>query len=218
MVKGCRAFHADEPKDPFYRVSQWVLKRCWESGSVLNPPMAAGALGVLAVSWNTGYYRGLAPDFEVVEQFLVNNRSELLELRGRAIPSFEKAQDAAVVGRLFRKLRSILGVEKRSPVTKRVRRTQAHIPAGKVLHMLAPNLLPLWDNNIAREWGCDWSPAYSSDQAYLGFVEVSRDTLSRIAPWRELKRRSRSLRGHVGGLLKVLDEWNYAKFTGGWIR
>lgn len=68
--------------------------------------------------------------------------------------------------------------------------------------------LPLWDDAIAKAYGC-----YSSGNPvgkYLAFMRIARDTVA------DLQETVRSL---LDGKtpLKVLDEYNYARFTKKWV-
>jgi hypothetical protein len=80
------------------------------------------------------------------------------------------------------------------------------VSVAKALHLLAPTFFPLWDDKIAKGYQCHYSCNPSGQ--YLKFMTISKNMVE-------------SLRGKVDArgstLLKVIDEYNYAKFTKGWI-
>lgn len=203
---GCSRYHLADPRDPFYRGPQWLLERAWARH---NPDFAltAAGLGTLAVAWNTGYYRGLQPDFVGLENFLRTHRGQLLRLRRRSIDEYEEATDDPTILRLFRGMRDELSVRKAGS------QTIAHVPTGKVLHLLAPSFLPIWDGSIADRWGCYWKKPADSPLRYRDFLRLCRKALRRLGSWDDLELRCQSLPGHVGGPLKLLDEWNYMTYS-----
>lgn len=81
------------------------------------------------------------------------------------------------------------------------------VAAAKALHLLAPAFFPLWDERIAKAYGCN----YSADpvDAYLRFMQITRCVLIEHAT---------TLAGMQDGKsqLKVLGEYNYARFTKNW--
>jgi hypothetical protein len=79
------------------------------------------------------------------------------------------------------------------------------VAVAKTLHLLAPAFFPLWDDAIAKAYGCYYSEAPA--EAYIRFCRIIRGLAT-------------SLVGVVSGpktLLKQIDEYNYAKFTQEWI-
>ena len=77
---------------------------------------------------------------------------------------------------------------------------------AKALHLLAPDFFPLWDRAIAIAYGCDYSNEPSGK--YLAFCKKMR-ILAEVA---------RCYVSHPEkSLLKLMDEYNYAKYTQRWI-
>lgn len=207
LVHGCKAFHKEDPKDPFYRAPQWLLERVWAPEKGYDLQLSAAAIGILSIAWNTAYYRGQEPDFVVLESFLAENRTELSGLRKRSIDSYEAARDDSTILRLHSELRTALSIESNGM------RRLAHVPAGKVLHLLAPTFLPIWDQYIADAWGCYWNAPVDSNKSYRDFVGLSQTTLLRLGSWEDLVQRCNRIPEHKGGPLKLLDEWNYETFS-----
>ncbi|GAI70151.1 unnamed protein product, partial [marine sediment metagenome] len=86
---------------------------------------------------------------------------------------------------------------KRSPVS-----------VSKCLHLLAPNFFPLWDRKIAQEYKCGY--VKRPNEQYYFFCEKAKHISAIIKDYKECKRSGKSI-------LKLLDEYNYAKYTKGWI-
>src|SRR5207244_13488329 len=85
---------------------------------------------------------------------------------------------------------------------------QSPVAVAKELHLLAPNFLPLWDDKIARAYDCYYN--VHPDQRYVAFAYKMRAL-------------ARQLQEHVPAdfgrtFLKLIDEYNYAKYTKGWIQ
>jgi len=78
---------------------------------------------------------------------------------------------------------------------------------AKALHLLAPRFFPLWDLKIANAYDC----RYSADPAakYLRFLVKIRG-LARTMANVHIEDTSKTV-------VKLIDEYNYARFTKGWI-
>ena len=82
------------------------------------------------------------------------------------------------------------------------------VAVAKALHLLAPGFFPLWDAAIAKAYDCH----YFADPVgkYLTFMRIARDMVADLQ-----ETIHRLLDGKTP--LKVLDEYNYAKFTKEWV-
>lgn len=87
------------------------------------------------------------------------------------------------------------GSSKRSPVS-----------AAKALHALAPAFLPLWDHKIAWKYGCRYEA--NPVGAYIKFCGLMRDFALKASGWHLPADKT---------LLKLIDEFNYSRYTQGWI-
>ena len=72
------------------------------------------------------------------------------------------------------------------------------VGAAKSLHLLAPNFFPLWDRGIATAYGLP-----VSETGYLAMCMTTCSQLRELSPSSAVD-------------LKMLDEYNYAKFTRAW--
>jgi len=80
----------------------------------------------------------------------------------------------------------------------------------KALHLLAPNFFPLWDYQIARAYGCNYhnNPA----ERYIQFMKVMKEFYEQIRNYNISPKYSKDKT-----LLKLIDEYNYSKYTKKWI-
>lgn len=170
----------------------------------------ADALGVLLLTWNQAAYRYGVFDFGRLESFLKAKRAELEKFRFTRLenlPSVDRMGITELWDDLLDALTTASG--SRSPVA-----------AGKPLHLIAPRMFPLWDNKIAAAYGCRLYGAPRSAQKYLRFTEETQAILARLADERALEDIEDQLNTRARfskPILKFIDEYNYARFTYGWI-
>ena len=80
------------------------------------------------------------------------------------------------------------------------------VAVAKTLHLLAPDFFPLWDMEIAKKKGYNYNK--DPDEKYYNFCEDIRKIAEIVSSYPELPNKP---------LLKVIDEYNYSKYTQGWI-
>ncbi|MFQ5804695.1 MAG: hypothetical protein ACE5JQ_17535 [Candidatus Methylomirabilales bacterium] len=195
--RGVLVFRKHEARDAMYRVAAFLVEQFWG-----RPRDLADGVGVLLLTWNQAFYRYGPPDLERFEKFLVRNAVTLQKVRSREISTLSTADDTTVES-LFGSALEALEIPggknkgRRSPVA-----------VAKALHLLAPSFFPLSDAAISRAYSCSYSAAPVAN--YLRFMRLSREMVSdlreRIVPLLDGKTP-----------LKVLDEYNYAKFTKEWV-
>jgi hypothetical protein len=192
---GSDAFRAHEKRDAIYKVSTFLVDYFWG-----DPSQMADALGVLLLVWNNAFYRYGLFDYGALEKVLRANMDGLNKFRKRDIESLNGKDEGpitALFGAFLEGLAIADGKSKgsRSPVS-----------VAKALHLLAPRFFPLWDDRIAKGYRCHYS--HDPSGKYIQFMKIS-------------KAMAEGLRGKVdtreSTLLKVIDEYNYSKFTKGWI-
>ena len=177
------------------KVSTFLVDHFWG-----DPRQMADALGVLLLVWNNAFYRYGLFDYDALESVLRANIDDLNKFRARDIESLREEDEEPIVT-LFKAFLDGLAIAEgkstgfRSPVS-----------VAKALHLLAPGFFPLWDDKIAKGYCCHYS--HDPSEQYLRFMKISKGM-------------AESLRGKVetrgSTLLKVIDEYNYAKLTKKWI-
>jgi hypothetical protein len=193
---GSRAFRSHEKRDAIYKVSTFLVEHFWG-----DPPRMADALGVLLLVWNNAFYRYGLFDYGALEKALQENMAALAEFRARDIATFGEG-DGKAIRRLFETFLDALSI-----ADGKFKGRRSPVGVAKALHLLAPNFFPLWDDKIARGYDC----YYSDDPAgkYLRFMTISKNMAGHLLG--EVRVPSPST------LLKVIDEYNYAKFTKKWV-
>jgi hypothetical protein len=160
----------------------------------------ADAFGVLLLVWNNAFYRFGRFDYAALENALRANMQNLNRFRARDIESLSGEDEITITTLFAAFLDGLARAEGKS------KGSRSPVSVAKAFHLLAPAFFPLWDDKIAKGYQCHYSCNPSGQ--YLKFMKISKGMVA-------------SLRGKVDSrgttLLKVIDEYNYAKFTKGWI-
>lgn len=194
--RGYRAFQAREPRDAMYKTATFLVEHFWG-----KPRDMADGMGVLLLTWNQAFYRYGSFDFALLEEVLRANMPVIERLRPRPIESLTQADEPAIE-QLFMAFLDALRIKE-----GKKKDCKSPVAVAKALHLLAPGFLPLWDDKIARAYGCYYSlqPA----KKYVTFAY-------------QMQAMGRELQGNVPAgcgrtFLKIIDECNYAKYTKGWV-
>jgi hypothetical protein len=189
LEKARTLFEAYEPRDLFYRAATELVSLALEGKTTLS---VAEALAVLLQTWNSQRYRYDhfdAEHFRELEVVVSLHRSTVAAFRLRSIMKFTTGE-FQVISDVFTAFELVLGP----------------VGAAKALHLLAPQFFPLWDRAIAKFYGISLGKAGQNSGGYLQFMTIA---VSQIA----------QLKGNneCSGLLKRIDEFNYCRFTKGWL-
>jgi hypothetical protein len=122
-------------------------------------------------------------------------------LRRRDIQSLARA-DEPTISRLFLAFLDALRIKE-----GKKKNCKSPVAVAKALHLLAPRFLPIWDDKIARAYTCHYKP--NPDRKYVAFAY-------------QMQALARQLQEHVPPdcgrtFLKLIDEYNYAKYTKHWV-
>lgn len=205
LRRGCKAFQEHESRDAMYKISQELIEQHWG-----NAEDTADALGVLLLTWNQAAYRFGAFDYNRLQAFLEAHTVVLnryLAMRLEEVTMLHEPAISQVFSALLDALVTASG--RRSPVG-----------AGKALHLLAPRMFPLWDNKIARRYGCGFTGAPGSAAKYVRFTQRIKDVLAGLAaemPLAQLEAELNAQARFPKPILKFIDEYNYARYTYHWI-
>jgi hypothetical protein len=112
-------------------------------------------------------------------------------VRDRSIESFGPA-DEQTVREVFDDFRAVLGP----------------VGAVKSLHLLAPRYFPLWDNAIAVAYGVGGGSRGTPADRYLRMFRIAQAQVANLGDGELALSRNP---------LKAIDEYNYCRFTKGWI-
>jgi len=197
VLRGSKAFRTNLPREAMYKTATFLVDHHWG-----NAREMADGLGVLLLTWNQAFYRYGQFDFARLERCIKKNMSDLDSLRARNILEFGET-DVHLVRRLFEEFSAALAI--RSGVKEG---TQSPVATAKALHLLARSFLPIWDDKIARGYGCHY--AIDPVGKYLDFLRATQTIAASL---------SKKLQNGAGGrsAIKVIDEYNFARFTRGWV-
>jgi hypothetical protein len=195
VANGSKQFRIHEKRDSMYRVATHLIEEFWG-----QPSWMADSLGVLLLTWNAAFYRYGPLDFDALDHTISDNLRVLSAFRARDISSFT-VEDETPIRSLFSDFSEALKL-----ADEKKKGTKSPVSAAKALHLLAPAFLPLWDDKIANAYDCNY--AKNSEAQYIKFLKRAKD----MAAYLDGKL---DLGGYT--LLKVIDEYNYAKFTKHWI-
>jgi hypothetical protein len=148
---------------------------------------------VLLQTWNRAYYQfhpAKSDHFDRIDSLLDKHSGWLQRVRGRNIDSFS-ASDGSELEAIFPDFEMELGP----------------VGAAKALHLLAPRFLPLWDRAIAVAYGLELGLTGRNGARYVRFANIARAQSARVGG-----------DAIIGiNILKALDEYNYCRFTKGWM-
>lgn len=162
--------------------------------------MARG-IKLLLDSWHRSFYRFGAFNLSLLSECIAQNFQSIVAFNHRAISNLTK-QDENEIRRLFNQFLDALKTGKsRSPVA-----------TAKSLHLLGPDFFPLWDNYIANAYDSLWGNSAFGVFQYIHFFWKIKDMIRAVSKCGCMRNPSPKR-----SLLKLIDEYNYSKFTKRWI-
>jgi hypothetical protein len=199
FIRGIETFERHEKRDAMYKVATFLVLQFWG-----KPSEMADGLGVLLLTWNQAFYRYGGFDFDKLEKCIEENLERLESFRERNITTLSE-NDEQDIERIFNEFMESLQI-----ASGRRQGDKSPVAVAKALHLLAPNFFPLWDYQIARAYGCNYNnnPA----ERYIQFMKVMKEFYEQIRNYNIPPKYSKDKT-----LLKLIDEYNYSKYTKKWI-
>ena len=189
--KGYEAYNEKERSGFVYFEALKTVAENWGDAEL----MARGVQRLIR-SWNRFYANFSLSD---LAHFMGDNIENLNTYKDKHILDLSDADDDRIC-QLFQKLLQALKREADGALSP--------VSVAKAFGLLAPNFLPIWDSTIAYRYDC----MYFSDMAespYLRFcykMKLISERVQHYVPHPDDR-----------ALLKRIDEYNYAKYTMGWI-
>ncbi len=192
FYNGIQEFEKHEKRDAMYKVATFLISHYWG-----KPADMADALGVLLLTWNQAFYRYGVFDFDRLENCITKNLQKLESFRKREIINLSNPDEDEIKD-LFDDLLHALQID-----SGKMRGRKSPVAVAKALHLLAPNFFPLWDDKIAKAYKCYYNnnPA----EKYISFSKIIKERFKDY------------IRDSKKSILKLIDEYNYSKYTKGWI-
>lgn len=195
FYKGVEKFEKHEKREAMYKVAIFLVSHFWG-----KPSNIADGLGVLLLTWNQAFYRYGSFDFNALEKYIAINLQKLEDFRKREIASLTDSDEEDIKA-LFNGFLNVLQID-----SGKMQGRKSPVAVAKALYLLAPNFFPLWDNKIARAYGCYYNN--NSAEKYVSFCKIMKDTSGELRKY---------IRNSQKSLLKLIDEYNYSKYTQEWI-
>jgi hypothetical protein len=196
VEKRYMAFQQREKRDAMYKTATFLVKHFWG-----KPSEMADSLGVLLLTWNQAVYRYGLFDFDKLEKCITSNQDLLDRYRERNILNYLPSDEQSVK-HLFQQFLVALEICEGNKAG-----TKSPVAVSKALHLLSPAFFPLWDGQIAHAYDCYYS--YNPQEKYMQF-------------FRQMKNIAENLQHNISPpigktLLKLIDEYNYARYTKRWV-
>jgi len=185
-----QVFLNNEPRDLFYRAALELVKLARNDHTCLT---LGEAVAVLLQTWNRAFYRYRRfsdEHLQDIEGFIDRYWQTLGSFEERSIESFNRADEPTAMD-LFGDLEKIVGP----------------VGAAKCLHLLAPRFFPLWDREIATAYGLTLQKTGKNGRLYCQFMQITQRQVEALGGEQAIGRNP----------LKALDEYNYCRYTKGWI-
>jgi hypothetical protein len=196
LRRGVEAYGEGEKRDSVYRLTFRLVRESWG-----DFPAMVEALSVFLNSWNATFYvRFGSLDPDLLEQALREKWPLIEAFQGREIVTLS-SEDEPAITEVFERLRNDLGIR----VSNGQVRT-APVSAGKSMHMLVPTFFPIWDQKIAKRYGCEYS--FQPARQYLKFMQIAQEQALALHGKVDCSKKT---------LLKQLDEYNYSLITKPWL-
>jgi len=191
VAKAREVFATHEPRDLFYRAATELVRLALEGNVCLS---LTEAIAVLLQTWNSSFYRYHQKfsnqHFTDLDRLVATHNGTLGAFRQRCMDTLVDSDEDAVLI-LFGDFEKLLGP----------------VGAAKCLHLLAPYFFPLWDRTIASAYDLPLGRMGTNAKRYWEFMRKVRDQALALGP----------KLGDGTNPLKAIDEYNYCKYTKGWM-
>jgi len=195
FCKGIEEFEKRQKRDAMYKVATFIISHFWG-----NPFEMANGLGVLLLTWNQAFYRYGKFNFDKLESCIDINFKELETFRKRRITSLLESDDKDIT-HIFSEFLEALKIESR-----KMQGRKSPVAVSKALHLLAPDFFPIWDQKIAKAYGYNYYK--NPKKKYFLFCRIIKNVADKVEDCVVHSDKT---------LVKLIDEYNFSKYTGGWI-
>jgi hypothetical protein len=223
LIKACQFYSKQENRDYQYPISLNAVQDNFGNSQVM-----ASAIADLLRLWHQYFYR--FGDFSqshikqcIDDKLKIIHMFKSLNIRDLSFKEIEIKN----INELFSGfLNATAGTNSRF-----TRRSPTAV--SKVLNLLAPKCFPLWDKAISLQYDCWWVYSDFGFTEYIKFMRISKQQciglVTRYSRSNNIQNldmaeqkliqdcQSVSNISYRPSLLKLIDEYNYAKFTKGWI-
>ncbi len=195
FILGVNKYESHEPREAMYRIAAFLVEHFWG-----DPADMADSIGVLLMTWNQAHYRFGRPNYYELERCIARNFDLLNNYRQRDIFSYTSLDDESIIFLFADFLEALKIILKNGQVRK------SPVGVSKTLHLLGPDFFPLWDEKIAKGYNCYY--LNEPGLKYISFCKEMKVFAEQVNDYIEPGNKS---------IVKIIDQYNFAKFTRGWI-
>lgn len=223
LIKACQFYAQKEERDYVYSAAITKLQNNFGKATIM-----ADAISDLLKVWHLNFYRFGMFSPTLIEQ-CIKQRVDLIQkyalLNIRQL-TFSDSETAEVEKLFSAFLDATAGTN-----AKFTRKSPTAV--SKALNLLAPRCFPLWDEAISQAYNCWWVYSDFGFNEYIKFIQLAKtqcidiiaefartNSISDIdAAEKKLIQECVSISGtnYDRSLLKIIDEYNYAKYTKNWL-
>ena len=189
-------YERNEKRGPDYFRALNYISQTWG-----NPNEMAEGIKLLLHSWHWNFYRFGDFDFNKLRNCIETNLQIIARFKDRDIYTLLNSEEPEIKELFNQFLDALQGGKRKSPVA-----------VAKALHLLAPGFFPLWDNDIALEYGYVWNIPGIQAPAELF---AASDYVSFCWKMKEIAEGVKDFVPNADdrSLLKRIDEYNFARFS-----
>jgi len=191
----CKGIKEFEKRDAMYKVATFIISYYWG-----KPFDMANGLGVLLLTWKQVFYRYGTFDFDKLKRCIDINLKELKNFRNRHIISLLESDEKDITA-LFKEFLEALQID-----SGKMQGRTSPVAVSKALHLLAPDFFPIWDQKIAKAYG--YSYYKKPEKKYFSFCRIIKNVADKVEDYVVHSDKT---------LVKLIDEYNFSKYAGGWI-
>lgn len=184
----------------FYKCAVFIVDSYWSSSEYTDILEIAFALRTFLLTSDTRFYGKGSFDLGKLKTCIAKNIKCIESFRNRDISSLSDS-DMEKIKALFNDFVEALSVELKSGKVNK-----GTAAAAKVLHIFVPQFFPMWNRKIAVAYEC----RYRNDPAekYFSFCMIMRGVAEEVKKYKIESDKT---------ILKLIYEYNYAKYTKEWI-
>lgn len=196
LQEGIDAFNEKETRGYIYFLALDQINANWGS-----PSGMAQGIRVLLDAWHQAFYRFGKYEADLITDCVKNNLKSVDRFKARSIVELSEDEEHGIKDIFNSFLDALKGGKRRSPVA-----------VAKTLHLLAPEYFPLWDTDIAIAYGSWWVFSEFGAMEYIPFCWKMKYIHRKVAKYRCVRQATPKR-----SVLKLVDEYNYSKYTKKWI-